>query len=167
MTVVYGIRGEDGRALSRPLLARAVREVWGWTEVPELVRSSRGKPEFSGRPGHRMSLSHGGGYALCALSDDGPVGVDIETVRPHRPGLPEYALTEEELAAFDGSWEDFARIWTLKEAWCKREDSPLFPPRKVVTPPPCSHGSFAGEDWRAAVCCTGPAPASIRWVDGF
>ena len=35
-------------------------------------------------------------------------GVDIEVVRPHQAGLPAYVPGEEELAAFDGSWEDFS-----------------------------------------------------------
>ena len=165
MTVVYGIRGEDGRELSRPLLKAAVRLHWGWTECPELTRSERGKPEFAWEEGRWMSLSHSGGYALCALSEDGPVGVDIEVVRPHRDGLPQYALNEAELADFDGSWADFARIWTLKESWCKREDCPLFPPREVVTPPPCPHGSYGGKDWRAALCCGGTVPDGIVWLD--
>ena len=165
MTVLYGISGSDGRKLSRPLLAAVVKELWGWDEVPELCLSPRGKPEFAGVDGRWFSLSHSGGYALCALSDDGAVGVDIEVVRPHREGLPRYALCEEELAGFDGSWEDFARIWTMKESWCKREDSPLFPPRAVPTPPPCPHGSYRGENWRAAVCCCGAVPEKILWLD--
>ena len=165
MTVLFGIKGSDGRKLSRPLLAAAVEKAWGWAELPELERSVRGKPEFANRPGYWLSLSHSGGYALCALSDDGPVGVDIEVVRSHRERLPEYAMSAVELAGFDGSWEDFARIWTLKESWCKREDTPLFPPRNVTTPPPCPHAGFAGEDWRAAVCCTGERPEKILWLE--
>lgn len=167
MTVIFGIKGEDGRVLSRPLLAAATEKAWGWANVPELELSSRGKPEFAGKPGHWLSLSHSGGYALCALSEDGPVGVDIEVVRPHRKRLPDYTLNEAEKETFDGSWEDFARIWTLKESWCKREDTPLFPPRNVATPPPCPHGNYAGTDWRAAVCCCGAPPDKIIWLECF
>lgn len=165
MTVVFGMKGEDGKTLSRPLLARAVKLVWGWTELPELKYSVRGKPEFADKPGRWFSLSHSKGYALCALSDDGSVGVDIEIVRPHRAGLPQYAMTAEELAAFDGSWENFARTWTLKEAWCKLEDIPLFPPRNIATPPSCPYQSYAGEGWRAAVCCRGQGPKEIVWLE--
>ena len=165
MTVIYGISGADGRKLSRPLLAAAVKDLWGWDEVPELSLSPRGKPEFAGVDGRWFSLSHSGGYALCALSDDGAVGVDSEVVRPHREGLPRYAMTEEELAGFDGSWAEFVRVWTMKESWCKREDTPLFPPREVPTPPPCPHGCYEGENWRAAVCCCGTVPEKILWLD--
>jgi len=164
MTVIYGIRGEEGRTLSRPLLARAVRLAWGWEELPPMEVSRRGKPCFSTHPQNWFSLSHSGGIALCALSDAGPVGVDVELVRPHREGLPQYALSPEELADFDGSWEDFARLWTVKESWCKREDMPLFPPRKAGAPD-CPCRSYAGEDWRGAVCCSDEPPENIIWLD--
>lgn len=163
MTVIYGIKGEDGRALSRPLLERAAKLAWGWEALPEIARSERGKPHFAGMDDRWFSLSHSGGYALCALSDAGPVGVDIEVVRPHREGLPRYALSAEELADFDGSWEDFTRLWTVKESWCKRQDTPLFPPRKAGRPD-CPVRSYAGEDWRAAVCCSDPPPEAVIWL---
>lgn len=165
MTTIYGTRGEDGRTLAWPLLAWAVRDRWGWRTLPLVERSPRGKPFFPGEAGRWFSLSHSGGIALCALSEDGPVGVDVELVRPRRAGLPAYVLSPAELARFDGGWEDFYRLWTLKESWCKREDAPLFPPRQVETPPPCPHGSWAGGDWRGAVCCSGPPPGEIRWVE--
>lgn len=163
MTVIYGIRGEDGRKLSRPLLARAVRLLWGWETLPPVAESPRGKPYFPDHPGKWFSLTHSGGIALCALSDAGPVGVDVEVVRPHREGLPRYAFSEEELAEFDGSWEDFARLWTRKESRCKRQDSPLFPPRRAEVPD-CPCKSYAGEDWRGAVCCSDEPPEDIFWL---
>ncbi len=164
MTVIYGAAGTDGRALVRPLLAAAARKHWGWPALPPVERSPRGKPLFPGQPDRWFSLSHCGRLALCSLSDS-PVGVDIELVRPRRPGLPAYALSGDELSRFDGSWEDFYRLWTLKESWCKREDAPLFPPRNIPTPPPCPHQSYAGEGWRAAVCCDGPPPPAILWLE--
>ncbi len=165
MTRVYAMSGADGRALSRTLLAAAVKDCWGWASLPDIARSARGKPFFPARPGHRFSLSHSGGIALCALSDGGEVGVDVEVVRPRRPGLPQYALSEAELARFDGTWEDFCRIWTLKESRCKMEDSPLCPPRRVETPPPYPHASYAGDGWRAALCCADAPPAEIIWLE--
>ena len=164
MTAIYGVEGRDGRALAWLLLAWAVRDCWGWEALPPVGRSSRGKPCFPGREGRWFSLSHSGGLALCALSDDGPVGVDVELVRPRRAGLPAYALSPGELARFDGSWRDFYRMWTLKESWCKREDAPLFPPRRVETPPPCPHSSFDGAGWQGAVCCFGAPPGEICWI---
>ena len=68
-----------------------------------------------------------------------------------------------ELEEFDGSWEDFYRLWTRKESWCKREDAPLYPPREAVPPPGCCAG-FAGEGWRGAVCCHGAPPEGVVWL---
>ena len=164
MTAIYGTAGEDGRRLVWPLLERAAKLHWDWDALPPAERSPRGKPFFPGMPDRWFSLSHSGGLALCALSH-APVGVDVEAVRPRRAGLPQRVLSASELARFDGSWEDFYRLWTLKESWCKREDAPLYPPRAVETPPPCPHKCYAGEGWRAAVCCAGPPPEEIIWLD--
>ena len=164
MTAIYGAAGEDGRRLAWPLLKQAVRLCWGWTALPPVERSPRGKPLFTGLDGRWFSLSHSGGLALCALSE-GPVGVDVELIRPRREKLPQWALSEGELAAFDGTWEDFYRRWTLKESWCKLGDTPLYPPRSVETPPPCPHQSYAGEGWQAAVCCHDAPPAGIIWLE--
>ena len=164
MTVIYGAAGRDGRQLAWPLLEAAVKLRWGWDALPPVERSPRGKPLFSGLDDRWFSLSHSGGIALCALSDR-PVGVDVELVRPRRAGLPAYALSPDELTRFDGGWADFYRLWTLKESWCKREDAPLFPPRNVPAPPPCTHGSYAGTGWRAAVCCHGSPPGEIVFLD--
>ncbi len=100
---------------------------------------------------------------MCALSS-GPVGADVELVRPHRSALPARVLSERELAGFDGSWEEFTRLWTLKESWCKLTDSPLWPPRRVETPPPCPYRCYEGPGWRAAVCAGDPPPRDIRWL---
>lgn len=164
MTVIYGAAGTEGRRLAWPLLELAVRDCWGWAALPPVERSPRGKPRFAGREDRWFSLSHSGGLALCALSAS-PVGVDVELVRPRREKLPGRALSGEELAAFDGSWGDFYRLWTLKESWCKREDAPLYPPRRVAAPPPCPHRSYAGEGWRAAVCCHDAPPEDIVWLE--
>lgn len=164
MTVIYGAAGDDGRRLAWPLLEAAVRLRWGWETLPPVERSPRGKPLFQGMDDRWFSLSHSGGMALCALSGH-PVGVDVELTRPRRAGLPAYVLGPDELARFDGTWEDFYRLWTLKESWCKREDAPLFPPREVPAPPPCPHRSYAGEGWRAAVCCHDAPPEEIVFLD--
>ena len=164
MTVIYGASGEDGRKIAWPLLAHAAALHWGWTALPAVERSPRGKPRFTAGTAHQFSLSHSGGLALCALSD-GPVGVDIEAVRPRKSNLPQRLLSPRELERSDGSWEDFFRLWTLKESWCKREDVSLYPPQQVETPPPCPHKSYAGEGWQAAVCCDGTPPEEIVWLD--
>ena len=101
----------------------------------------------------------------CALSDEGEVGVDIEVVKPRKEGLPRYVMSEEELAAFDGTWEDFTRIWTLKEALVKYRGTSVAKARAVTVPPDVPYRSYEGEGWRAALCCEGEPPAEINWVE--
>ena len=87
----------------------------------------------------------------------------IRAIRPN-PAQPRKIFSEEELADFDGSWEDFARLWTVKESWCKRQDIPLYPPRKKGLPD-CPCKGYGGEDWRAAVCCSDEPPEAIVWLE--
>lgn len=155
----------DGRAAAQALLAFALRDAWGWDETPSMVRGRSGKPCFPDLPGRQFSLSHTAGLCLCALSDGGAVGVDIERVRPRRGGLPRYVMSDREFAAFDGTWEDFARIWTLKEALVKLRGGSIFPPRTVPAPPPVPYRCYAGAGWRAALCAEGgELPEEIRWT---
>ena len=94
MTILYAVRGEDGRKLDWHLLAEACRRVWGWEALPAVERSPRGKPFFPGEPDRFFSLSHSGGYALCALSDgrggghrtDPPPAGAPRRDRPQSPG---------------------------------------------------------------------------------
>lgn len=122
--------------------------------LPKVERASQGKPFFPALPELHFNLSHTAGWSLCALSD-APVGVDIEALRPRREGLWRYCLTDGEYEAFlaaGGGWEEFYRLWTLKEAWCKYTGEGLGHPRLWPTPPPCPHRSYAGEGFAAAVC---------------
>lgn len=164
MTVIFGTQGEDGRRLAHALLQQSVRLFWGWRQCPELARTPRGKPFFPSVHGRWFSLSHSGGYAVCALSEDGPVGVDIELVRPHRETLPSHVLTPQELEGFDGSWDDFTRLWTRKESWCKREDQPIYPPKKVSLPEAGCCRSIRGDLWWVSTCAHGEISEEIRWI---
>jgi phosphopantetheinyl transferase len=68
----------------------------------------RGKPtlETSGESRLHFSLAHSGGLAVCALSRDCAVGVDVELTIRH-PGAHAYS-------------RDFLRAWVTHEAEIKR-----------------------------------------------
>jgi len=146
MLQIYLRQSEDAYSLLTDALS-----LHGFSSLHGISRAPSGKPFFPEFPHLHFNLSHTKGWCLCALSDK-PVGVDIEVFRPRREGLFRYCLTEEEYARFDGTWPEFYRIWTLKEAWCKYTGTPGRHPRLWQTPPPIPHRSWLTDRFAAAVC---------------
>ena len=103
-----------------------LREVLGITEDADVRVGAHGKPELvSGHP--HFNLSHGGHYAVLALSDV-PVGVDIEPVRDTLSiPVPRRWLKDDELAWLEEERtpERFARLWTRLESALKADGSGL------------------------------------------
>lgn len=82
-----------------------------------------GKPYLVAAPDIHFSLSHSGGWAVCALSDR-PVGVDIERRTPGRRDVAERFFHKEETQYLNSlplcAREDaFYSLWTLKESFVK------------------------------------------------
>lgn len=161
---------DDSKETARALLLLALEEGYGLTELPSMEREALGKPFFPGLPHIHFNLSHSGPYALCAVGE-GPVGVDIEAVRPRRAALPQGVLTGEEYRWYQeqgGGWEDFYTLWTRKESWAKYAGGSVAKPRGVCPPLPGEEAlplhlvSLAGPGWRAAVCSGEPIPA-LEW----
>ena len=114
-----------GRILLRIGLSHAVDgrfEPKDW----RIVSSSNGKPIIGkGQPNMQFSISHTDQVAAVAISQDLPVGVDVESV--------EHPATKELIDAFCCGCEqpllisgpahqtsrEFIRLWTLKEAYSK------------------------------------------------
>lgn len=92
----------------------------------EIRRGVLGRPflaEPSGWPGD-FNLSHSGGWIVCALSDQGRVGVDVEQMEAGNRGIATGCFTPEEWAAVarrdpEQQGALFYRLWTLKEAYLK------------------------------------------------
>ena len=158
------------------LLRRAAGVMWGLEALPQMARNTAGKPYFPDHPDLCFNLSHSGSRSLCALSD-GPVGVDIETVRPRRALLPRAVLSDGEYAWFlarGGAWEDFYTLWTLKEAKVKAQGTGINRPARTITVPPLGPGesgvwdglhftAYSGAGWRAALC----SPADTALIEWF
>lgn len=93
------------------------------------VYGERGKPELAGpfaRSGLRFNLSHSAGLALCALTRERRIGVDIEYVRPladlEQIADRTFAPREREgirRLAPELRHEAFFNCWTRKEAYVK------------------------------------------------
>ena len=106
-----------GRALLRTVLQR-------YTSKPasshEFTADSKGKPICSGGPA--VSIAHSGRIVICAVSDKGDIGIDIDV--PGRPrdvsGIAKNYFAEEEATWLATQSEDrFYMLWVLKEAWLK------------------------------------------------
>lgn len=94
------------------------RQVW--------ERDDKGRPLVVSPRGLHVSLSHAEAVVAAALSWDGPVGVDVERLRPlaDRRPLAQMALCESEQQAVDELPEpvrdaQVLRFWTRKEAVAK------------------------------------------------
>ncbi len=114
----------DPRQQARALLVDAVA---GLLELPssaiELAYEPAGRPYLTGAAsGLHVGLSHTRGWVALAATGLGPVGVDIEVVRP----LPTVALARRWLRPEEASWVSdrpadqqtraFLQLWTYKEA---------------------------------------------------
>ncbi len=99
-------------------------------EVGEIARSERGKPYFPQRQDLFLSVSHSGGYFVCAFSPC-EIGIDLQEMRHLRGETPESAVprlnkmakrffhpAEAEYVGAD-TYQRFFRIWTAKEAYVK------------------------------------------------
>lgn len=115
------------RGILRHILARYLSK-----PPSELLfeHNSYGKPSLradacGGRPLH-FNVSHSGGLALYAFSNDVPVGVDVEQVRQDfaTGEIAESFFSPAEVRAFKGlpshsKTEAFFNCWTRKEAYIK------------------------------------------------
>ena len=176
---VYAKRNIAGREEAHELLARAGREAWGLSPLPEMVREGRGKPRFSAYPGYQFNLSHSGEFALCAL-DDAPVGADIQVVRRDlRERLPKRVCSPEELDWLrrqEDQWMAFAQLWSLKEARVKFTGEGLGAMLSGIAVPLPERGKslylLDGLWFRlydipgcaCAVCGQNPPPEEILWL---
>lgn len=90
-------------------------------------RGRHGKPELAGQPGVRVNLSHSGRFAVLAVTDRRPVGVDLQHRRSDvdvaRMAARFYPPAEAGYVAAGGAPADrhrrFARLWVRKEACVK------------------------------------------------
>lgn len=94
----------------------------------ELRRDDDGAPRLAwdgaALDGGRVSIAHGGGWALAAINPSGEVGVDLEEVAPRWPGFYETCLSAREREWMRGApAADADRIgtllWVLKESCLK------------------------------------------------
>ncbi len=114
-----------GRGLLRLLLARELNIA---ADCVPIAYTPHGKPllvRAQDDPLH-FNMSHSGGCVLYALSDDHPVGVDLEQIRPRRSAVAVarrlFTPAEQEFsfsAAPQDATDRFHALWVRKEAYAK------------------------------------------------
>ena len=65
-----------------------------------------------------FNISHSKGVVALALSNDCPIGLDIEVIRDYKDDLAKYISTDEEYEYIKDN-KSFFEIWTSKEALVK------------------------------------------------
>jgi phosphopantetheinyl transferase len=98
-----------------------------------------------------VSISHGGGYVLCAAALEMPVGVDVERVDERLVRLSEAYTSENERGLIRRTAHDpeeekalLTRLWTVKEAAAKCWGEGMF-----VAFGQCQVVSLQGDRWDA------------------
>ena len=94
------------------ILCLALRQKYGWKELPEVALVRLGKPYFPGYPDVHFNISHSSGAVLVGVSDQ-EIGVDIERVRP----VGQRMMVR---LAHVSTEEAFFQIWVRREARAKR-----------------------------------------------
>ena len=107
--------------LGRRLLQKGAREI-GYSEnvLEQITYSDLGKPLLNDV---WFSISHSGDWVLCVISTEGPIGIDVETVRPiDQPSHLRSWFTDEEWAQIQQASDPLRELyhwWTKKEALLK------------------------------------------------
>ena len=101
--------------------------------LPRIRRGKNGKPCLDASLGVELGISHSGPLEAVALSRSGPIGVDIESLRPRQrlTGLAERCLSPADRAALEGNDVGgrlirFHALWVLREAYTKCRGDKIF-----------------------------------------
>ncbi len=119
-----------------------------------------GRPFVDGKQSPHVSLSHSGEWIACAVCKTGPIGVDVEVLRPRDwPAWGELALHPTEIAwvmSADASERDERGLlcWCRKESFVKSAGVPLW------NPTPAAYG-FAASGLPVAL--PGSLSTTIDW----
>ena len=109
-------------AASYLLLCQVLREEYGIEEKPAFDYGPNGKPYLPTHPEIHFNLSHCNEAVIC-VTDDGPIGVDIESVSAYDAEVARYVMNDAELLQISRAPRPdvaFTRLWTQKEAILKQ-----------------------------------------------
>lgn len=150
-------RARHRSLLATRLLAAALRRAGHPPSLlATLQQPPRSQPTLAA-PLH-FSLSHCDGRVVCALSTDGPVGVDVEALAGVKAAEFTRYLGAEERAWAGLSARRFLSVWTRKEAVVKAAGSAgLAAVPTVETAPAGQVATLAGRTWHTVALPVGRA----------
>ncbi len=126
------MKREESRrqSLAGELLARQLLQELGLDD-PIVHRAENGRPYVQGAPYH-ISIAHSGDLVVCA-ADTVPIGIDVEKIRPVKPGLIARVCVPQEAEYVGQDEARFFEIWTAKEAWFKKQGTGITDLQSVNT----------------------------------
>ena len=116
-----GLTRKEESAFAQMLLKDALKREYQLPALPEIERSSYGKPYFPAFPELYFNYSHSKDGAVCVLAKNS-VGIDLEKVRSYREKTVKRFCNEKEwnwLQKQETRDKEWIRIWTVKEAYVK------------------------------------------------
>ncbi|MDR0904635.1 MAG: 4'-phosphopantetheinyl transferase superfamily protein [Oscillospiraceae bacterium] len=135
MTKIYAVNFAGAQFThshaARLLLRYALLKDFNYKKAPEFTYGKRGKPFLVAPSNVWFNLSHSGDWAICAISDVGEIGVDIQKVTPAKTRVAERVFTAEQnakLRTVSGAERDelFCEYWVLREAAIKAIGGSVF-----------------------------------------
>jgi len=115
------------------LLMKALKDAGSDTDLRHLKYTTYGRPYIENAPD--FNISHSGFFAVCALSLQGKIGVDIEEIKPASIHDFKEEFSAEEwnsIANAANSTYWFYYYWTAKEAVIKADGAGLSLPLKKI-----------------------------------
>lgn len=119
-------------------------------QLPPITYTTYRKPFISTMQGY-FNISHAADWVVCAYTQEGDLGVDIE--KAHSIDIDDYKAVmtpNEYLRATHHNDFDFFQLWTLKEAIMKAEGLGFYlPPTSFEIPHPFSNNTniHINKDW--------------------
>ncbi len=146
-------------ALAFLLLRYGLIKVYGITSIPNIEKSSHGKPFLPAYPHIHFNISHCEKAVACGFGN-GPIGVDVQHMVPYKESIAKFFMTEEERkqAILGDSDRLFTRLWTLKECYGKYSGSGICYPMSEIpvtegrTSDGCLISSYPLEGFYLSVC---------------
>lgn len=131
-------RWQDAQAylLGKYLLVEALRNHGVDQQVLEEIKyTTHNRPYLHLPMAIDFNISHSGAYIVCAVTREGKIGIDIEKV--HDVDLHDFSsqFTDEELGGIQNAsdkYDEFFRLWTIKEAVIKADGRGLSIPLKEI-----------------------------------